>query len=61
MPIEWLHVLNLEGADKAELLYNLKYKYTVSDVYDLLEVVDTQIMYESEKNRIERLSRNANS
>lgn len=61
MPIEWLHVLNLEGSDRAKMLYDLKYKYTVKDVYDLMELVSVDQFYESEKNRIERLSRNANS
>mgnify|MGYP003466813579 FL=1 len=60
MPLEWLQVLNLEGADRSKLLYDLKYKYTVSDVYDLMELVNVDQFYETEKNRLERLSHNAN-
>jgi len=52
MPKEWLHILLSEGVDKVTALRDLKYKYTVSDVYDLMELLEAESMYESEKNRI---------
>lgn len=57
MPIEWLHVLNMEGIDTIQTLYNLKYKYTVSDVYDLLELKAVKDFYNAEEMR---LHQNAN-
>lgn len=49
--MEWLHVLNLEGADRPKLLYELKHKYTVSDVYDLLELREVDDMYQAEQEK----------
>lgn len=45
MPIEWLHLLGMKGVDKAELIYNLNNKYTVADVYDMLEVASVEALY----------------
>lgn len=49
MPVEWLHVLthpNIKNPD--EVLYKLKYVYTVEDVFDLLEVLQVKDYYASE-------------
>lgn len=54
MPIEWLHVLNLDGIDVAQTLHDLKYKYTVSDVYDLLELKAVKDFYLAEEMRLQQ-------
>lgn len=58
MPLEWLHILSMKGVDKPSTLYDLKYKYTVGDVYDMLEVLDVENMYDSEEERIRRNATN---
>lgn len=49
--MEWLHVLDLEGIDRAKLLYDLNHKYTVADVYDLLELKEIDTMYHAEQEK----------
>lgn len=51
MPLEWLHVLNMEGVDRAKLLYELNHTYTVKDVYDLLELKEVDDMYHAEQEK----------
>lgn len=49
MPPEWLHIINSNKyQDKSEVLWNLKHKYTVSDVYDMLEILSIDNMYNDE-------------
>lgn len=59
MPLEWLHILSFKGIDKPSTLYDLKYKYTVSDVYDMLEVLSVDNMYASEEERIQKNATNS--
>ena len=54
MPLEWIHLLQAFEGNKAELLWNLKHKYTVSDVYDMLEYIDVETTYAAERQRIEK-------
>lgn len=49
MPPEWLHIIQSNKyLDKGEVLWNLKHKYTVSDVYDILEILNIDNMYADE-------------
>jgi len=54
LPTEWINVLRSFEGDKADMLWNLKHKYTVSDVYDMLEYSNVEYIYNSERARIER-------
>jgi hypothetical protein len=58
MPLEWLHILSFKDIDKPSTLHDLKYKYTVGDVYDMLEVLDIDNMYASEEERVRKNATN---
>ena len=41
MPVEWAYILMCDKIhDKGQLFQYLKYEWTVSDVYDFMEVLD---------------------
>lgn len=54
MPQIWLTLLLQEGTDINECLWNLKNKYTVADVYDMVEVLDAKSALYEDKMRKEK-------
>jgi len=55
MPIEWMIILTSEKP--LATYYQLEYELTVSDVYDILEIMEVDKFYTLEMKRIEESKR----